>query len=99
MLRALGGKLSKMAAKEEDLRLTANLKSFKGVSKLGKVKLKQICKNLDVDIEKCFGKKNSCQCCLQCVGYLNIKHCTKDGLEIGSSWRDAGYLFFEDIFD
>ena len=57
MLRALGGKLSEMAAKEEDLRLTANLKSFKDVSKLGKVKLKQICKNLDVDIEKCFGKK------------------------------------------
>lgn len=57
MLRALGGKLSKMAAKEEDLRLTANLKSFKDVSKLGKVKLKQICKNLGVDIEKSFGKK------------------------------------------
>ena len=57
MLRALGGKLSKMAAKEEDLRLTANLKSFKDVSKLGKVKLKQICKNLGVDIEKNFGKK------------------------------------------
>ena len=57
MLRALGGKLSKMTAKEEDLRLTANLKSFKDVSKLGKVKLKQICKNLGVDIEKSFGKK------------------------------------------
>lgn len=46
-----------MAAREEDLRLTINLKSFKDVSKLGKVKLKQICKNLGVDIEKCFGKK------------------------------------------
>ena len=60
MLRALGGKLSEetnMAAKEEDLRLTKSLKSFKDVSKLGKVKLKQICKNLDVEIEKSFGKK------------------------------------------
>ena len=46
-----------MAAREEDLRLTINLKSFKDVSKLGKVKLKQIYKNLGVDIEKCFGKK------------------------------------------
>ena len=46
-----------MAASEEDLRLTTNLKSFKDVSKLGKVKLKQICKNLGVDIEKSFGKK------------------------------------------
>jgi hypothetical protein len=46
-----------MAAREEDLRLTINLKSFKDVSKLGKVKLKQICKNLGVEIEKCFGKK------------------------------------------
>ena len=46
-----------MAASEEDLRLTTNLKSFKDVSKLGKVKLKQICKNLGVDIEKRFGKK------------------------------------------
>ena len=56
MLCALGGKTT-MAASEEDLRLTANLKSFKDVSKLGKVKLKQICKSLDVDIEKRFGKK------------------------------------------
>ena len=46
-----------MAAREEDLRLTTNLKSFKDVSKLGKVKLKQICKSLGVDIEKSFGKK------------------------------------------
>ena len=46
-----------MAAREEDLRLTTNLKSFKDVSKLGKVKLKKICKNLGVDIEKTFGKK------------------------------------------
>ena len=46
-----------MAAREEDLRLTTNLKSLKDVSKLGKVKLKQICKNLGVDIEKSFGKK------------------------------------------
>ena len=46
-----------MAAREEDLRLTTNLKSFKDVSKLEKVKLKQICKNLGVDIEKSFGKK------------------------------------------
>ena len=46
-----------MAASEEDLHLTTNLKSFKDVSKLGKVKLKQICKNLGVDIEKSFGKK------------------------------------------
>ena len=42
---------------EEDLRLTTNLKSFKDVSKLRKVKLKKICKNLRVDIEKTFGKK------------------------------------------
>ena len=47
-----------MAAREEDLRLTTSLKSFKDVSKLGKVKLKQICKNLGVDIEKRFGKKS-----------------------------------------
>ena len=40
-----------MAAREEDLRLTINLKSFKDVSKLGKVKLKQICTNLGIDIE------------------------------------------------
>ena len=46
-----------MAAREEDLRLTINLKSFKDVSKLGKVKLKQICTNLGIDIEKSFGKK------------------------------------------
>lgn len=46
-----------MATREEDLRLTTNLKSFKDVSKLGKVKLKQICKNLGVDLEKSFGKK------------------------------------------
>ena len=46
-----------MAAREEDLRLTINLKSFKDVSKLGKVKLKQICMNLGIDIEKSFGKK------------------------------------------
>ena len=47
-----------MAAREEgDLRLTTNLKSFKDVSKLGKVELKKICKNLGVDIEKTFGKK------------------------------------------
>ena len=46
-----------MAAREEDLRLTTNLKSFKDVSKLGKVKLKQICKNLGVDIEKSFENK------------------------------------------
>ena len=46
-----------MAAREEDLRLTTNLKSFKDVSKLGKVKLKQISKNLGVDIQKSFGKK------------------------------------------
>lgn len=46
-----------MAAREEDMRLTTNLKSFKDVSKLGKVKLKQICKNLGVDVEKRFGKK------------------------------------------
>ena len=35
-----------MAARKEDLSLTINLKLFKDVSKLGKVKLKQICKNL-----------------------------------------------------
>ena len=35
-----------MAAREEDLCLNINLKSFKDVLKLGKVKLKQICKNL-----------------------------------------------------
>lgn len=46
-----------MAEREEDLRLTTNLKSFKDVSKLEKVKLKQICKNLGVGIEKSFGKK------------------------------------------
>ena len=46
-----------MAAREEDLRLTTNLKSFKDVSILGQVKLKQICKNLGVYIEKSFGKK------------------------------------------
>ena len=73
-----------MAAREEDLPLTTNLKSFKDVSKLGKVKLKQICKNLGVDLEKSFGKKSACQCCLQFAGYLNIKHCIKDGLEIDS---------------
>ena len=73
-----------MAAREEDLPLTTNLKSFKDVSKLGKVKLKQICKNLGVDLEKSFGKKSACQCCLKFAGYLNIKHCIKDGLEIDS---------------
>ena len=64
-----------MAASEEDLRLTANLKSFKDVSKLGKVKLKQICKSLDVDIEKSFGKKAlvNVVCNLQCAGHLDIK--------------------------
>ena len=46
-----------MAAREEDLHLTTNLKWFKDVSKLGKVKLKKICKNLGVDVEKTFGKK------------------------------------------
>ena len=48
-----------MAAREEedDLRLTTNLKSFKDVSKLGKVKLKKNGKNSGVDIEKTFGKK------------------------------------------
>ena len=39
------------------MRPTTDLKSFKDVSKLGKVTLKQICKNLGVDIEKSFGKK------------------------------------------
>ena len=46
-----------MATREEDLRLTTNLKSFKDVSKLGKVKLKQIFKNLGVDLEKVLEKK------------------------------------------
>ena len=46
-----------VAGEEEDLNLTTNLKSFKDVSRLGKVKLKKICKNLGVDIEKTFGKK------------------------------------------
>ena len=79
MLRALGGKLNKMAAKEEDLRLTANLKSFKDVSKLGKVKLKQICKNLGVDIEKSFGKKALVNVACNALGILiNIKNCIKD---------------------
>lgn len=41
MLCALGGKPT-MVASEEDLRLTANLKSFKDVSKLGKGQLKKI---------------------------------------------------------
>ena len=41
MLCALGGKPT-MVASEEDLRLTANLKSFKDVSKLGKGQLKKL---------------------------------------------------------
>lgn len=41
MLCALGGKPT-MAASEEDLCLTANLKSSKDVSKLGKGQLKKI---------------------------------------------------------
>ena len=73
-----------VAREEEDLRLTTNLKSFKDVSKLGKVKLKKICKNLGVDIGKTFGKKAR-QCCLQFAGYLNIEHCIKARLKIESS--------------
>jgi len=47
-----------MAARVEDSRLPTNLTSFKDMSKLGKIKLKQICKNLGVDVEKIFwGKK------------------------------------------
>ena len=46
-----------MAQREEDLHLTTNLNLFKDVSKLGKLKLKGICKNLGVVIEKSFGKK------------------------------------------
>ena len=46
-----------MAAREEDLPPTTDLKSFKDVSKLGKAMLKQIFKNLGVDIEKSFGKE------------------------------------------
>ena len=73
-----------MAQREEDLHLTTNLNLFKDVSKLGKLKLKGICKNLGVVIEKSFGKKSSCQCCLQFAGYLSIKHCIKDTLKIES---------------
>ena len=46
-----------MAAKEGNLRPTTDIKSFKDVSKLWKAMLKQICKNLGVDIAKSFGKK------------------------------------------
>ena len=74
-----------MAASEEDLRLTTNLKSFKDVSKLGKVKLKQICKNLGVDIEKSFGKK----------ALINIV-CNTLGISTSGEGR---HLLFEDTFD
>ena len=63
-----------MAAREEDLRLTTNLKSFKDVSKLGKVKLKQICKSLGVDIEKSFGKKALVVC--NSLGISTSSTCT-----------------------
>ena len=46
-----------MEKREEDLHLTTNLKLFKDVSKLGKLKLKGVCKNLGVIIERSFGKK------------------------------------------
>ena len=46
-----------MAAREEALLLTINLKSFKDVSKLAKAKLKHSCKNLVVDTENRFGEK------------------------------------------
>ena len=65
-----------MAAREEDLRLTANLKSFKDVSKLGKVKLKQICKNLGVDIEKSFGKKALVNVVCNSLGISTSSTCT-----------------------
>lgn len=63
MLRTLGGKLSEENqyggqrggfASHKKLKIVQNLKI---VSKLRKVKLKQICKDLDVEIEKSFGKK------------------------------------------
>ena len=61
-----------MAAREEDLRPTTNLKSFKDVSKLGNVKLKQICKNLGVDIEESFGKKALVNVVCNSLGILKL---------------------------
>ena len=65
-----------MVAREEDIRLTTNLKSFKEVSKLGKVKLKQICKSIGVDIEKSLGKKALVNVVCNSLGISTSSTCT-----------------------
>ncbi|KAL9986636.1 hypothetical protein ACROYT_G000807 [Oculina patagonica] len=76
-----------MAAVEEELRLKTNLKSFKDVSKLGKVKLNQICKSLGVDIEKSFGKKALVNVVCNALGIStsSIEHDSNDEVKVDIS--------------
>ena len=98
----LGGKLSeetKMAQREEDLHLTTNLNLFKDVSKLGKLKLKGICKNLGVVIEKSFGKKALVNVVCNSLGISASSTASRTHSKIESCWRETGYLLFKDTFD
>ena len=77
-----------------------DLKSFKDVSKLGKVKLKNICKDLGIEIDKSFGKKALINVVCNMLGIsTSSKSCEKNEVKDISSSKLPSIVYLQKLKD